>query len=87
MRWTSCSRRRRPHWASRSQRRARPLSTPASRLSVTPAVLASVVELVPEEWLETTPWLPDATAVRSAYLEMLLARLANPDGWLPAVAA
>jgi hypothetical protein len=50
-------------------------------------VLASVVELVPDEWLETTPWLPDATAVRSAYLEMLLARLANPDGWLPAVAS
>ena len=52
-----------------------------------PAVLASVVELVPEEWLETTPWLPDATAVRSAYLEMLLARLANPERWLPAVAS
>ena len=27
---------------------------------LTPAVLASVVDLVPEEWLETTPWLPDA---------------------------
>ena len=54
---------------------------------LTPAVLASVVDLVPEEWLETTPWLPDATAVRSAYLEMLLARLANPDRWLPAVAS
>jgi hypothetical protein len=54
---------------------------------LTPAVLAAVVELVPEDWLETTPWLPDATAVRSAYLEMLLARLANPGGWLPAVAS
>jgi hypothetical protein len=54
---------------------------------LTPAVLASVVDLVPEEWLETTPWLPDAIAVRSAYLEMLLARLANPAGWLPAVAS
>ncbi|HVD64176.1 MAG TPA: HipA family kinase [Lapillicoccus sp.] len=54
---------------------------------LTPAMLAAVVELVPEEWLETTPWLPDATAVRSAYLEMLLARLANPGGWLPAVAS
>jgi hypothetical protein len=50
-------------------------------------VLAAVVELVPEEWLETTPWLPDATAVRSAYLEMLLTRLANPASWLPAVAS
>lgn len=54
---------------------------------LTPTVLASVVELVPEQWLETTPWLPDATAVRSAYLEMLLARLANPGSWLPAVAS
>ena len=43
--------------------------------------------VLPEEWLETTPWLPDATAVRSAYLEMILARLANPDRWLPAVAS
>jgi hypothetical protein len=57
----------------------------AARL--TPVSLASVVELVPEEWLETTPWLPDATAVRSAYLEMLLARLGTPDRWLPAVAS
>jgi hypothetical protein len=55
--------------------------------SLTPAALAAVVDLVPDEWLETTPWLPDATAVSSAYLEMLLARLANPDGWLPAVAS
>jgi len=55
--------------------------------TLTPAVLASVVELVPPGWLETTPWLPDATSVRSAYLEMLLVRLANPDGWLPAVAS
>jgi hypothetical protein len=54
---------------------------------LTPSVLAAVVELVPEEWLETTPWLPDATAVRSAYLEMLLTRLANPASWLPAVAS
>jgi hypothetical protein len=54
---------------------------------LTPATLAAIVDLVPEEWLESTPWLSDAAAVRSAYLEMLLARLGNPDGWLPAVAA
>jgi hypothetical protein len=54
---------------------------------LTPAVLASVVDLVPEEWLETTPWLPDGTAVRSAYLEMLIRRLAEPDAWLPVVAS
>ncbi len=55
--------------------------------SLTPAVLAAVVDLVPDEWLETTPWLPDPSAVRAAYLEMLVARLANPDAWLPAVAS
>jgi hypothetical protein len=52
---------------------------------LTPAALAAVVDLVPEEWLETTPWLPDGTAVRSAYLGMLISRLAEPDAWLPAV--
>jgi hypothetical protein len=55
--------------------------------TLTPSVLAAVVELVPEEWLETTPWLSDATAVRSAYLEMIVTRLANPASWLPAVAS
>jgi len=55
--------------------------------ALTPDTLAAIVALVPEEWLEPTPWLPDATAVRSAYVEMLLARLGNPGGWLPAVAA
>ena len=54
---------------------------------LTPAALAAVVDLVPEEWLETTPWLPDGTAVRSAYLQMLITRLAEPDAWLPVVAS
>jgi HipA-like kinase len=54
---------------------------------LTPAALAAVVDLVPEEWLETTPWLPDGTAVRSAYLQMLISRLAEPDAWLPVVAS
>lgn len=49
------------------------------------ATLTGVIELVPQEWLETTPWLPDAPAVRSAYLDMLLARLGSPAAWLPAV--
>ena len=37
---------------------------------------------VPEEWLETTDWLPDTDAVRAAYLDHLAARLANPTAWL-----
>lgn len=50
---------------------------------LTPAALAAVLEDVPEEWLEPTPWLADAPAVRAAYLSLLTARLANPQAWLP----
>jgi hypothetical protein len=53
----------------------------AARL--TPEALAAVIGDVPEEWLEPTPWLPDAPAVRAAYLSMLAARLDRPDAWLP----
>lgn len=55
--------------------------------ALTPSTLAAIIRLVPEDWLEVTPWLPDVAAVRAAYLEMLRARLSNPGGWLPAVAA
>lgn len=51
--------------------------------SVTPSLVAEVVDFVPEEWLETTQWLPTTDSVRSAYVEHLLARLANPGAWLP----
>ncbi|MCB1254539.1 MAG: aminotransferase class I and II [Austwickia sp.] len=47
------------------------------------AVLESVVADVPQEWLEPTDWLPDAAAVRTAYLQHLTARLAAPAAWLP----
>lgn len=53
----------------------------AARL--TPEVIRSVVADVPDGWLEPTPWLADAGAVRTAYVEHLLARLANPGAWLP----
>lgn len=45
--------------------------------------LGDVVDQVPQEWLETTHWLPDAAAVRAAYREHLSARLSAPAAWLP----
>ncbi|MEO6999407.1 MAG: HipA family kinase [Terracoccus sp.] len=53
----------------------------AARL--TPDAVSNVVESVPTEWLEPTAALPDAAAVRTAYREMLTARLASPAAWLP----
>jgi hypothetical protein len=50
---------------------------------LTPAALTAVLDDVPDEWLEPTPWLADAPAVRAAYLSLLTARLANPLAWLP----
>ena len=50
---------------------------------LTPRVLTDVLALVPDAWLESTPWLADPADVRAAYLEMLLARLAQPAAWLP----
>jgi hypothetical protein len=46
-------------------------------------VVAEVVAGVPDEWLETTPDLPDTGAVREAYVAMLRARLDAPSAWLP----
>jgi hypothetical protein len=54
---------------------------------LTDDALRSVVAAVPDEWLEPTTELPDAAAVRAAYLLMLRARLGSPAIWLPAGAA
>ncbi len=63
-------------------------SSPAAaheRLSpaLTPMLLAAVVAAVPDEWLERAPGLDTPTAARAAYVEHLLARVANPSAWLP----
>ena len=56
---------------------------------VTPALLQSVLRLVPDAWLEPDPRRPDprapgdAEAARRAYVEYLLARLAAAESWLP----
>jgi hypothetical protein len=53
----------------------------AARL--TPDALRAVVADVPDEWIEATPYLADAPAVREAYAEMLQARLDGPLTWVP----
>ncbi|MCA1783314.1 MAG: aminotransferase class I and II [Intrasporangiaceae bacterium] len=47
------------------------------------AHLDDVLDRVPTEWLETTGWMTDAAAVRTAYREHLTARLAASAAWLP----
>jgi hypothetical protein len=51
--------------------------------SITAESLAPVVAAVPDEWLEQAPGLDTPEAVRAAYVEHLLARVANPSAWLP----
>ena len=53
----------------------------AARL--TSDAVEAVVAEVPEEWIEATPDLADAPAVRAAYALMLRARLDGPLTWVP----
>ena len=63
---------------------AEPVRTTHERLAplVTDALVEEVVSLVPEDWFEKTGSLPDADAVRAAYVEHLTLRLAKPDAWV-----
>ncbi len=51
--------------------------------TITAELLATVVAAVPDGWLEQAPGLDTPEAVRAAYVEHLLARVANPSAWLP----
>lgn len=51
--------------------------------TITSELLAGVVDAVPDGWLEQAPGLDTPRAVRAAYVEHLLARVANPTAWLP----
>jgi hypothetical protein len=53
---------------------------------VTSELLRDVVERVPAEWLEPVPGA-DAEAVRTAYVDFLLARVSGERPWLPGGAA
>jgi hypothetical protein len=56
---------------------------------VSPELLADVLDLVPDAWLLPDPRRPDplapadAPAARAAYVDYLLARLAQAERWLP----
>jgi hypothetical protein len=53
---------------------------------VTPERIDAALDGVPDEWLETTPDLPDIGSVRSAYRALLDARL-DSTAWVPGRAA
>jgi len=46
-------------------------------------LLDSVLDAVPDEWLEATQAMADPEAIRTEYRLSLLARLDNPAAWLP----
>lgn len=52
---------------------------------VTEDLLRSVVELVPDEWLEDEPGFDSADDVRTAYVDYLMARVSGPREWYPQV--
>jgi len=54
---------------------------------ITPELLGEVMALVPDEWLDGESGFDSVEAVRAAYVEHLLARVATPRVWLPVAAA
>ena len=50
---------------------------PALAAALTPDLLAEVIALVPDEWLD------DPGPDRGAFLDHLTARAAQPEAWLP----
>ena len=55
--------------------------------AITPELVAEVLALVPEPWLEPVPGATTAEALRATYAEFLLARVHGDRGWLPGGAA
>jgi hypothetical protein len=51
--------------------------------AITAELLTPVVAAVPDGWLEQASSLETPEAVRAAYVDHLLARVANPSAWLP----
>jgi hypothetical protein len=54
---------------------------------VTRELLEDVTARVPDEWLEPVPGAETPAAVRSAYVEFLLARVGGGRAWLPVAGA
>jgi hypothetical protein len=53
------------------------------RAEVDAALLRTVVDQVPADWLEPVPGADTVEAVRAAYVDHLVARLASAGSWLP----
>lgn len=66
---------------------ADPLPPVHARLAplVTWELLSTVTDLVPAAWLADEPGFDSVQAVRRAYVDVLLERVANPQAWLDAV--
>ena len=52
---------------------------------LTPEVLRSIVDMIPEEWLADEPGFGSAEEVRSAYVAYLSTRLQEPRDWVRAL--
>ncbi|MDQ3863756.1 MAG: aminotransferase class I and II [Actinomycetota bacterium] len=52
---------------------------------LTPEVLRSVIDMIPEEWLAEEPGFGSVEEVRSAYVAYLSARLRKPRTWVEAL--
>ncbi|HEX5914989.1 MAG TPA: aminotransferase class I and II, partial [Rubrobacter sp.] len=52
---------------------------------LTPGVLRSIVDLIPEEWLADEPGFGSVEEVRSAYVTYLNTRLHEPRAWVRAL--
>jgi hypothetical protein len=61
------------------------LADAALALLLTQEALRRVVELVPDEWLRGEPGFQGPQEVRSAYVDYLSARLAEPRAWARAL--
>lgn len=70
------------------RRAAGTVSTADAELAprITRDILDEVVGHVPEVWLATDTAHPSTAAARRAYIEFLLARVADRDAWLPVAA-
>lgn len=64
---------------------------PAADAELAPQVsrdlLGDVVACVPDTWLEPVPGATDAEALRTSYVEFLLARVTGERAWLPVAGA
>ena len=50
-------------------------------------LLEEVLDLVPDAWLEPAPGAENPGALRSAYVDFLLARVSGSRAWLPVAGA